>query len=500
MPPLTRTDILLNGLLACGLAVTAYGAAGGGAAPLCAGAGLLAAGGAWATVSLARLRRRCRVVTRALAAAGDAKLVDPDALAKAAPDELGPALGAALSAARRGAVDADLRARELEIRLKIANAEREHAQAIIYSISDAVLVTDPFDDLVLANESAARTFKFNLEGAPRTPVRQLLHDPKMIELIRQMRQGGGRGGRRVVEHQVRTGDVTATYKVTLSVVSDRSEVETVRPAAGAPATTALATSPAPVAPAASEEIAGVVAVLHDVTHEREIAQLKNDFVSNVSHELRTPLASIKAYVELLIDGEAQDEQTKREFYEVIQNEANRLGRLIDNILNISKIESGLIKVDRKPQSLTVVVKDAIEVILPQAQRKQITVEERLTPVFYQALADRDMLYQAVLNLLSNAVKYTPDGGRVTVETAVDEVRRKVITRVTDTGVGIPPKDVPFIFDKFYRAEANNRMAPGTGLGLSLVRHIVETVHHGRILVESRVGAGSCFGFELDLCE
>jgi two-component system phosphate regulon sensor histidine kinase PhoR len=313
-------------------------------------------------------------------------------------------------------------------------------------------------------------------------VRKLVQDAKILELIRQMRKEGGRGGRRVVEHEVNSGESKRTYKVTLSTVADKLEHGEDMPAN------------------ADGEVAGVVAVLHDVTHEREIAQLKNDFVSNVSHELRTPLASIKAYVELLIDGEAQDEATKREFYEVIQNEANRLGRLIDNILNISKIESGLVKVDRKPQSLTVVVKDAIEVILPQAERKRITVREQLTPVFYQASADRDMLYQAVLNLLSNAVKYTPEGGEVRVETSVDEVRRKVITRITDTGVGIPPKDLPFIFDKFYRAEANSRMAPGTGLGLSLVKHIVETVHRGRLFVESQTGKGSCFGFELDLCE
>jgi two-component system phosphate regulon sensor histidine kinase PhoR len=485
VPRLKRSDILLTGLLGSGLAVSAYGAAGGGAAGQLGGAALLAAAGAWAVSALSRLRGRCDDVTAVLNAAGDAKLVDPAVLAKAAPDDLGPALGEALSAARRGAVDAELRARELEIRLKIADAEREHVQAIIYSISDAVLVTDPYDELVLANESAARTFKFSLDGAPHTPVRQLLRDPKLIELIRQVRQGGGRGGRRVVEHQVRTdGDAVKTYQVTLSAVAERPEPDGTG-GAGRPA---------------AEQPPGVVAVLHDVTHERAIAQLKNDFVSNVSHELRTPLASIKAYVELLVDGEAQDEQTKREFYEVIQNEANRLGRLIDNILNISKIESGLVKVDRRPQSLTVIVKDALEVIGPQAERKQITVVEQLTPVCYQASADRDMLYQAVLNLLSNAVKYTPEGGRVTVETAVDEARRKVITRVTDTGVGIPPKDLPFIFDKFYRAEANSRMASGTGLGLSLVKHIIETVHHGRILVDSQVGKGSCVGFELDLCE
>jgi two-component system phosphate regulon sensor histidine kinase PhoR len=300
---------------------------------------------------------------------------------------------------------------------------------------------------------------------------QVLRDTRMIAMIREMRQSNSKTGRRIVEHRIPTVAGERTFKITLSSVAEESDTP-----------------------------AGVVAVLHDMTREKEVSEMKNDFVSMVSHELRTPLASIKAYVEMLIDGEADDQKTQNEFYEVIQNEANRLGRLIDNILNISRIESGLVRVNRQPQSLAVILKDALEVIAPQTRQKNITLTELLTPVLYQTLADRDMLYQAVLNLLSNAVKYTPEGGCITVETLLDESQKKVLTKITDTGVGIPPKDLPFVFDKFYRAEANNRIAPGTGLGLSLVRHIVETVHHGRIFVESHVGKGSCFGFELDLCE
>ena len=397
-------------------------------------------------------------------------------------ESLSLAVNELIEFAGKAVADAALKARELEIQLKIATAERQHAEAIIYSISDAVLVTDTSDELVLANESAARTFEFDLGEAPRRRVDQVLKDPKVVSLIREMRQGDARNARRVVEHRVQTPAGNRTFKITLSTVADGQ------------------TPPAEAGVPKGNEGAGVVAVLHDITHEKEISEMKNDFVSNVSHELRTPLASIKAYVELLIDGEADDEKTKREFYDVIQNEANRLGRLIDNILNISRIESGLVKVDRRPQSLTVVVKDALEVIAPQAAQKNITLVERLTPVFYQTLADRDMLYQAVLNVLSNAVKYTPGGGEIRVETTVDEARRKVVARVTDTGVGIPPQDLPFVFDKFYRAEANSRLAPGTGLGLSLVKHIVEVVHHGRMFAESQVGKGSTFGFELDLCD
>jgi two-component system phosphate regulon sensor histidine kinase PhoR len=359
----------------------------------------------------------------------------------------------------------------LEIQLKVATSERQHAQAIIYSISDAVLVTDTFDELVLANESAARTFQFDLEHSRRARVEEVLRDEKLVEMVRDMRQSNSKTGRRIVEHKIKGPGEEKIFKVTLSAVADDNDAP-----------------------------AGVVTVLHDMTREKEVAEMKNDFVSSVSHELRTPLASIKAYVEMLIDGEADDEKTTREFYEVIQNEANRLSRLIDNILNISRIESGLVQINKQPQSLMVILKEALEVIAPQARTKQISLVEQLTPAFYQTSADKDMLYQAVLNLLSNAVKYTPERGTITVQTTVDEAKRKVITRISDTGVGIPPKDLPFVFDKFYRAEANNHMAKGTGLGLSLVKHIIETVHRGRMFVESHVGKGSCFGFELDLSD
>jgi two-component system phosphate regulon sensor histidine kinase PhoR len=389
-----------------------------------------------------------------------------------------------ITLAEQAVSNARLQSKELEIELKVANAQRQHAEAILYSISDAVVVTDPFDEVRLANESAARVFDFDLTRALRSPVERVLRDPTIVGLIREMRQSNSTTGHRVVEHLVKTSAGERTFKVTLSCITDpTADAHEVNNKTGK-------TLRVP---------SGVVVVLHDMTREKEVAQLKNDFVSNVSHELRTPLASIRAYIEMLIDREAVDEKTQREFYEVIQNEANRLARLIDNILNISRIESGLVKIEKKPQSLMVIVKEAVEVISPQARSKNIKIIEQLTPSFYQTLADKDTLYQAVLNLLSNAVKYTPEGGTITVQTAVDETRKRVITKIIDTGVGIPPKDLPLVFDKFYRVTANNRMAKGTGLGLSLVKQIIESVHHGQIFVESTIGKGSCFGFELDLC-
>ena len=165
--------------------------------------------------------------------------------------------------------------KEMEIQLKVATAERQHAEAILYSISDAVLVTDPFDELVLANESAAKTFAFDLaKSSPRSdrPGAARHEDDRADpgDAAKQQPQ------RRIVEHDVHTPGGDRSYKITLSCVAS-----------------------------AAEQAGGVVAVLHDMTREKEVAEMKNDFVSNVSHELRTPLASIKAYVEMLIDGEAE---------------------------------------------------------------------------------------------------------------------------------------------------------------------------------------------------
>jgi two-component system phosphate regulon sensor histidine kinase PhoR len=323
---------------------------------------------------------------------------------------------------------------------------------------------------MIANEAAAKSLGFDLSAAGRKPVDRLLGDVALVNLIRQTREG--RQLNRIIDHSFADSDGTPRdYKITLSSL-----------------------------PAPDDSPTGVVAVLHDTTREKEISRLKNDFVANVTHELRTPLASIKAYAEMLIDGEASDNKTRQEFYEVIHTEANRLGRLIDNILNISRIESGLVKYNKKLVSLMVLLKQAVEVIRPQAKQKNITLDEQIAPSVYQTLADKDMLHEVLLNLLSNAVKYTPQGGKITVRSEVDESRKIVTAKIIDTGVGIPQKDLPFVFDKFYRAEANNGMAKGTGLGLSLVKRIIESVHGGKMIAESQPGKGSTFGFELTLAD
>ncbi|UCD53574.1 MAG: PAS domain S-box protein, partial [Phycisphaerales bacterium] len=357
---------------------------------------------------------------------------------------------------------------DLRLQSQLSERRQRHTEAIIYSLRDAVVVVDASDRLVMANEAAARLFEFEAESAAGRPLVELAGDQHQdfVELLQQSRKSGIEGTRR--EMQFIRSDGPHTFDAIVSCVHE------------------------------DETVSGVVAVLHDITREKEISQMKSDFVSHVSHELKTPLASITAYSEMLADGEAHDEQTRKEFYTVIQNQAQRLNRLIEDILNVSRIESGLIKISKEPVSLAILIEQQLKMIRGFAEEKNITVTGQIPIIFDQVYADKDMISQVVVNLLSNAVKYTPPGGKVCIETQVDEVERLARVIVQDTGVGIPADEVEHVFDKFYRVGANKKQAKGTGLGLNLVKQIVEKVHGGRVFVTSEVNVGSTFGFELPL--
>ncbi len=356
---------------------------------------------------------------------------------------------------------------DLTLQIQLLRKQKQNAQAIIFGIRDAVLVIDPGECLVIANQAAETLFGFRFDPLRLRPASELIRHSEILTLMERSRRN------RIphVRHEVTVehGGESAVFDCILSCVTDDQD-----------------------------QLTGIVAVLHDVTREKEVSRMKNDFVSHVSHELKTPLASINAYAEMLVDGEAKDPQTLREFCSVIQTQAQRLNRLIEDILNISRIESGLVKINKQPISLSMVIHDAVEMIRGFAQEKNISVHTPPSIIFDQVYADKDMMTQVVINLLSNAVKYTPKEGRVTVDCQVNEADQVVRVQVTDTGVGIPPEDVPRLFEKFYRVEANKKMAKGTGLGLNLVKQMVEKVHQGKVFVRSEQGKGSTFGFEMPM--
>ncbi len=355
---------------------------------------------------------------------------------------------------------------DINLRLQLIQRRKSSTEAILNSIHDAVVVTDERDRILLANAAAEKLFHFRFSPEALLSAEEILGGV-LIPLIQKSRTG------RIahVRHEItlnRDGSA-AMFDAVLSCAPDDAD-----------------------------RVSAIVTVLHDITREKEIAQMKNDFVSHVSHELKTPLASINAYAEMLVDGEAQDEETLCQFCSIIQGQAQRLTRLIEDILNISRIESGLVKVHKDNHSMAMVIRDAVEMIKSYAQEKSITLNAQAPILYDQVYIDRDMLSQVVINLLSNAVKYTPAGGSITVCSEVNESDNRIMVTVTDTGVGIPAEAVDHVFDKFYRVEANNKYAKGTGLGLNLVKQIVETVHGGRVFVSSAAGQGSTFGFELPL--
>lgn len=351
--------------------------------------------------------------------------------------------------------------------LQLLSQQKNSVEAVLNSIHDAVIVTDNRDRIILANESAENIFGFKFDREVFQPAQKKISSKELVAMISKSRTSRTAQVRHELTFE--ESGKPATYDTVLSCVED-----------------------------GLGEVLQVVTVLHDITREKEVAQMKNDFVSHVSHELKTPLASINAYAEMLVDGEAEDAETIQQFCGVIQSQAQRLGRLIEDILNISRIESGLIKVSRETQSLALVIRDAVEMITSYAQEKNITIQSPAPILYDQVDIDHDMISQVVINLLSNAVKYTPAGGQITVNSVLNEVEGRITLTITDTGVGIPPEDVDHVFDKFYRVQANNKYAKGTGLGLNLVKQIVETVHGGSVFVTSTPGQGSTFGFVLPL--
>jgi signal transduction histidine kinase len=230
---------------------------------------------------------------------------------------------------------------------------------------------------------------------------------------------------------------------------------------------------------------------------RELDGLKSELLSTVSHELRTPLASIKGYAGTLLRTDVEwDHETRREFLQIIDEESDRLGELIEDLLQMSQIESGVMRVDLRRCRLPRVIHRVVKKARATAVRHQFVVN--VVPDFPEVRADLRRVEQVLRNLVENAVKYSPEGGTVTVRGDVEG--DQALVSVSDDGIGIAPEDLGRVFDRFFRADGTAvRKAGGTGLGLSICRGIVE-IHGGRIWVESQPGVGSTFRFSLPLAD
>jgi two-component system, OmpR family, phosphate regulon sensor histidine kinase PhoR len=228
-------------------------------------------------------------------------------------------------------------------------------------------------------------------------------------------------------------------------------------------------------------------VLHYMTTLRLLEKVRKDFVANVSHELRTPLTSIKGYVEALVDGAKNDPEETGRFLEIILKQSDRLNLILEDLLQLSQIESGQALFKREPVNLGIVVERTLALIKPLAEKKGHRVTVAMPPELPPALGDEERLVQVLTNLLDNAIKYTPERGSIhitgrRVDAAQSGSQDQVELSVSDNGLGIPEADRPRVFERFYRVDkARSRELGGTGLGLAIVKHIVEG-HEGQIWV------------------
>ncbi|MFA5062612.1 MAG: ATP-binding protein [Candidatus Omnitrophota bacterium] len=243
----------------------------------------------------------------------------------------------------------------------------------------------------------------------------------------------------------------------------------------------------------NDSVNGCLVVIHDITEIRRLETIRRDFVANVSHELKTPLTSIKGFVETLLEGALDDKENNRNFLKIIQNHAERLNSLVNDLLSLSYLESKNISLEINDVNLSRVADEVILGFGSQLRKKRIEVVNGLAPDIL-VKADEERIKQVFTNLIDNALKFNREKGAIKIYS--EEFNGKIRVIVEDSGIGIPEKDIPRIFERFYRVDkARSRELGGTGLGLSIVKHIVE-LHGGMVGVESSEGSGSRFFFTL----
>jgi two-component system phosphate regulon sensor histidine kinase PhoR len=368
-----------------------------------------------------------------------------------------------------GTLGRSLNVMAARLRDKIQDVDREQAKAtaIVDGMVEGVIAVDGHDHILLMNERARALFRVAPSRGERRPFLEVVRNADLHEVFSE--------SRRVPEGSV------VRREIALAV----------------PAQRIVQVHAVPLRLAATD--VGVVMVLHDVTELRRLEQIRTEFVANVSHELRTPLTAIHGYIETLLGGALDEPEHARRFLEIAYRHTERMGRLIDDLTDLSNIELGRIKLRMVPVDLPAAVDAALAIIRPRAQAGTVAVTSDLPGGLPAVQADPDRLAQILINLVDNAVKCTPAGGSVCVRATPREGGR-VEVAVEDTGVGIPAVDLPRVTERFYRVDkARSRELGGTGLGLAIVKHLV-LAHGGDLRIESELGRGTRVRFTLLVAE
>lgn len=357
--------------------------------------------------------------------------------------------------------DQSLRMAELRTQRHLELVEEQSKQqALLDSMLEGVLVLDPEGRVEHMNPALLRLLALGSEGRGQ-PAAGVVPVPGMAELaLRAVRQG------RITDHEVELpGPPRRTFQVNGVALRDADRI-----------------------------LAGTLFVFHDLTQHKRLEEQRRDFVANVSHELRTPLSLIKGYTETLLGGAMDQRETMVRFLQTIDRHADRLTFLIEDLLTISRLESGQVIMNMQPTVLRDLVGHVIEDLRRKAGERSVQLRNEV-PQAMRVHGDGDRLQQVVLNLVDNAIKYGRPGGQVVIGARSTE-EDIVEAWVTDDGQGIPPEACERIFERFYRVDrGRSREQGGTGLGLSIVKHIVHA-HGGEVRVASEPGRGTTFSFTL----
>jgi len=382
----------------------------------------------------------------------------------------GVALAVALARERRlRRRDADGHRREVAEQRDRSEAElkeqSERTAALFDRMVDGLIIIDASGRIRLANRAAAGLFGFEAHAAGKTILEATRNHEVAAVAVRLGRE------QEVLNHELRIDSVTAPRFVEVSALALRHR---------------------------SGAADGAILVFHDLTRLRQLEGARQEFVANVSHELRTPLSLIESAAETLIDGGKDDPAALGRFLSIIDKHARRLALLIDDLLLLSTMDSGGLKLDMQPLQFRGTVQDAIEDLQPRAQARNVTLENTI-PGSIVAVADQERMRQVIVNLLDNAIKYGRVGGKTVIGGRVLPDGRIEIS-VVDDGPGIPKESHPRVFERFYRVDkARSREQGGTGLGLSIVKHVIQA-HGGEVRLESEPGTGAAFIFWLPPAE
>jgi len=351
---------------------------------------------------------------------------------------------------------------QIEIEKHVLEYEKRRVESIVNFLPIGVLVTNASGKVVMTNRAAQNLLSKGDADLMGQSLGNALGQPQFDEVLNESR------ATRSVEMAL-GGSSERIVKLTISDLS-----------------------------APGHRPVGLLMTIREITQQKLADRTTSEFVNHVAHEFRTPLASIRAYAEMLVDDQVDDDTTRFEFYNTIAQETERLTKLIENLLNISKMEVGSLTANRVPVRIDKVITETAKSLEPQATTKGITFNVEVPDPTPPMELDKELVSVALFNLVGNALKYTPPGGTVEVVAKTEE--KNLTIRVRDTGPGILEEDVLHIFEKFYRSgEEDIQKQPGSGLGLSLAQQIA-FVHGGEITVTSEPGQGSEFCLALPVAQ